>query len=587
MTFALGCMRLSTAADRDEARGLAVLLAALDAGVTLLDTADSYGLDDPDRGHNERLIADARRARPTLAVRVATKGGMARPGGRWIPDGRAGQLDATARASRERLGTIELYLLHVIDPAVPLATSVRALARLRTDGVVGALGLCNVNRAQVEAAQAIAPLAAIQIALSPLRADALRSGLVAWARARGLEVLAHRPLGGPDGAARLARDRTMTEHAARLGATPATLALAWLRHHGAVPLPGATQLDTARAAAQAVALDDEAIAALDRRFLDRAPPTTIAMPRRDVEVVVVMGIPGAGKSTAIASLVADGYTRLNRDERGGTLSGLARVLDDALSEGATRVVLDNTYPTRAQRADVIAAAHRHGATVRCVWLDTALGDAQVNAATRAYARLGHLPEPDELKRSKDPAVLPPAALFRWQRELEPPDLDEGFTDVERRAFVRTPRVAGAPALIVELAEVIWRGRPIDASAAVLVPESIAALRAWRDAGWRLAATAWSPDTTDAVRAALSATVDAALGAPLPIAWCRHGAGPPVCWCRKPLPGLGVALAQQLDLDLAASWHVGTGAADRGFAERLGLRYVEVSAWLAIDPPPPR
>ena len=126
MTFALGCMRLSTAADRDEARGLAVLLAALDAGVTLLDTADSYGLDDPDRGHNERLIADARRARPTLAVRVATKGGMARPDGRWIPDGRAGQLDATARASRERLGTIELYLLHVIDPAVPLATSVRA-----------------------------------------------------------------------------------------------------------------------------------------------------------------------------------------------------------------------------------------------------------------------------------------------------------------------------------------------------------------------------------------------------------------------------------------------------------------------------
>ena len=95
------------------------------------------------------------------------------------------------------------------------------------------------------------------------------------------------------------------------------------------------------------------------------------------------------------------------------------------------------------------------------------------------------------------------------------------------------------------------------------------------------------DATDAVRAALSATVDAALGAPLPIAWCRHGAGPPVCWCRKPLPGLGVALAQQLDLDLAASWHVGTGAADRGFAERLGLRYVEVSAWLAIDPPPPR
>ena len=587
MTFALGCMRLSTAADRDDARGLAVLLAALDAGVTLLDTADSYGLDDDDRGHNERLIAEARRARPALAVRVATKGGMARPGGRWVPDGRAGQLDATARASRDRLGAIELYLLHVIDPAVPLATSVGALARLRADDVVASIGVCNVNRAQLEAALAIAPLAAIQIALSPIRADALRSGLVTWARERGLEVFAHRPLGGPDGAARLARDPTTSAHAERLGATPATLALAWLRHHGVVPLPGATRVDTARAAAQTVILDDEAIAALDQRFLDRARPTAIAVPRRDVEIVVVMGLPGAGKSTAIASLLAEGHARLNRDERGGTLAGLARALDDALASGATRVVLDNTYPTRAQRADVIAAARRHGATVRCVWLDTALGDAQVNVATRIHARLGRLPEPDELKRSKDPAIIPPSAQFRWQRELEPPALDEGFAAIDRRAFVRAPGPVGAAALVVELADVIWRGRPTRTAELELLPEALAALRAWRAAGWQVAATAWSPDATDAARTALSAQLDDALGAPLPIAWCRHGAGPPVCWCRKPLPGLGVELAHRLGADLATSWHVGTGAADRGFAERLGLRYVERDAWLTTAPPSPR
>lgn len=80
----MGCMRLSTEADRDEARALAVLHAALRAGVTLLDTADAYCLDDSETGHNERLIAKALATAPgdTTRVLVATKGGLRRPQGR-------------------------------------------------------------------------------------------------------------------------------------------------------------------------------------------------------------------------------------------------------------------------------------------------------------------------------------------------------------------------------------------------------------------------------------------------------------------------------------------------------------------------
>src|SRR5262245_46130525 len=96
MTIGLGCMRLSTVSPRDSARGIAVIHAALDAGVTLLDTADAYCLDENEVGHNERLITHALRTwqGDRARVVVATKGGVRRPDGRWQADGRASHLRA-------------------------------------------------------------------------------------------------------------------------------------------------------------------------------------------------------------------------------------------------------------------------------------------------------------------------------------------------------------------------------------------------------------------------------------------------------------------------------------------------------------
>ena len=116
-------MRLSTASDRDDERAIAAIHAALDAGVRLLDTADAYARDASEIGHNERLIA---RALATwsgnrAAVVVATKGGMTRPNGLWITDGRARHLVQACAASRAALGVerIQLYQLHAPDPRHP------------------------------------------------------------------------------------------------------------------------------------------------------------------------------------------------------------------------------------------------------------------------------------------------------------------------------------------------------------------------------------------------------------------------------------------------------------------------------------
>ena len=180
-----------------------------------------------------------------------------------------------------------------------------------------------------------------------------------------------------------------------------------------------------------------------------------------------MGIPGAGKSRIAEDLVGRGHVRLNRDERGGSLRELADALEEALASGVRRVVLDNTYLTRASRSHVIDAARRHGLPVRCVWLDTPLAQAQVNLVERLLDRAGSLPGPDELRvlARRGDGVLTPTSQMRARRELEPPSDDEGWAVLERAPFARAPRSpAGVAGVFVAAAaldgtRVARRARP--------------------------------------------------------------------------------------------------------------------------------
>jgi aryl-alcohol dehydrogenase-like predicted oxidoreductase len=196
LRIGLGCMRLPA----DEELAFDTIAAAARAGMTVFDTAHAYRPDTGGGGHNEHLVARALRASGSdRSARIVTKGGMTRPGGAWVPDGRAKALAADCEASLEALDglPIDVYLIHAPDPRTAWRTSVRALARLVEQGLVRRIGLANVSRTQLDEALELAPVAAVEVALSPFDDRALRGGVVARCAELGLTLIAHSPLGGP------------------------------------------------------------------------------------------------------------------------------------------------------------------------------------------------------------------------------------------------------------------------------------------------------------------------------------------------------------------------------------------------------
>ena len=582
MRLALGCMRLSTDGVLDDDGAIEVIVAAIASGVDVLDTARSYG---PARdgvvtlGHAERLVARAlAQSGRTEAVRVVTKCGMRREGEAWVPDGRASAILEDAAASAEALGRPpDVLLLHAPDPRTPLATSLRALMRAKEEGLARAIGLSNVGRKEIVAAEA--PLSVVEVALGAFDDGPTRGGVVEACAARGIEVFAHAPFGGPKRASRLARDGVLAAQASRLGTTAHVLFLAYLcsLHPSIVPVVGARRVATARALAEAAALtlDDEARTALAERFPTLAPRAPLPLAGADTvagpEVVMIMGLPGAGKSELAEEYVARGHLRLNRDTLGGTLKGIVKRLDDALAAGARGVVLDNTYVTRALRSDVVRAASRHRARVRCIFVDTPPDEARINVVGRILARHGGLLPPDALKAlsKTDPTALAPSAVNRMLRDLEPPEADEGFASIEVRPFERRHREGGAVGLAVPL-EAIARveGDRLVARGPATWPAPPAA---------RVLVFGWWPvprDEEARVVAEASRFVAARFGEDAAVTICTHPAGPPICWCRPPLPGAWLAFAHRHAVDPRRSTLIATSPAHRTMARTLGLRVEE-------------
>jgi aryl-alcohol dehydrogenase-like predicted oxidoreductase len=257
----LGGMPMSIAGRPDEAQSLAVIHRALELGVTLVDTADVYCLDDDDLGHNERLIAKALAtwSGDRAHVLVATKGGLRRPGGTWVTDARPSQLRAACDRSLRALGVerIGLYQLHAVDDRVPIEDSVGELARLRSEGKIAHVGLSNVDAKQIDRALAVCPIVSVQNRFHVRdRRAAIDNGALARCEALGLAFLPYCPVGGGRGKERLATDPTLCRIASKHGASPHEVALAWLLSlsESLFPIPGASRVTSIESSVRAASL---------------------------------------------------------------------------------------------------------------------------------------------------------------------------------------------------------------------------------------------------------------------------------------------------------------------------------------------
>jgi aryl-alcohol dehydrogenase-like predicted oxidoreductase len=288
----IGCMGMSfaySASRRDDSESIRVIHAAIDLGVTLIDTADVYG-----PHTNETLVGQALTDRRDEVV-LASKCGLVVRDGVIVPDGRPQHIARSAREALDRLGVkqIDLYQLHRVDPAVPVEDSWGAMAELVDAGLVRAIGLSEASTDELTRAHAIHPVTTVQSELSLWSRDQLDE-VIPWCRRNGVAFIAYSPLGRgfltavlnsvdqlEDGDWRRGNPRFQADTievnqrlveivrgvAKRHSCTPAQVAIAWVLALGEdiVPIPGTKRLRFLRdnVAAQDIQLTQDDLEELD------------------------------------------------------------------------------------------------------------------------------------------------------------------------------------------------------------------------------------------------------------------------------------------------------------------------------------
>ena len=300
------------------------------------------------------------------------------------------------------------------------------------------------------------------------------------------------------------------------------------------------------------------------------------------EVVMVLGAPASGKSTLAQPFIDQGYHYANRDKAGGTVAGLIPAMVNALKMGKS-VVLDNLFTTAAERAPFLAEARKSNIIARCIWLDTSIEDAQINALRRMWKHYRKIFwTAEDLKPIKNPNMFPSAVLFKYRKNFEAPTTAEGFEKVEKKKFVRLPWEYTGKAIILDADDTVRRSSgekvyPLKVQDVQVLPKRKEILAKYAKEGYLIlgasnqSAIAKGELTLETAQACFDKTNEL-LGMKIDWVFCPHRIPPLGCYCRKPGSGMGIYLIETYKINPILSVFVGDMTSDATFAKRLGLQF---------------
>lgn len=303
------------------------------------------------------------------------------------------------------------------------------------------------------------------------------------------------------------------------------------------------------------------------------------------EIVLVMGYNAAGKSTYVTEYTDKGYHRVNRDEIGGKLDNLPQIVADLHKKGTQNFVLDNTYADIESRKSIIECAKKLKVPIKCIWLDTSFENAQFNACQRMIRKAGRLLDPTDFKTCKDPNLFPPVALFSYKKRFQKPTISEGFSTVEKVAFVRKkdPKYKNK-ALILDYDDTLRQtdnphGYPTKPSEVKILPGRKEKIQEYKKQGYILLGASNQSGVAKGILTSQDAVdcfeeTNRQLGFDIEYFFCPHNIPPVACYCRKPHCGIGVHFIEKHKLDASQCIMVGDQTTDETFAERCGFKYVD-------------
>ena len=302
------------------------------------------------------------------------------------------------------------------------------------------------------------------------------------------------------------------------------------------------------------------------------------------EIIVMVGMLGAGKSSVVEEYSRNGYSVVSDDIYG--INKSEKVLKIMIQDGKEKIIIDNTHYNKASRAEVIKIGHENGYKVNCLHLTTSFEDAQYNTVSRMIRRHGKLlRSPQEYKDIKDPNIFPVAAMYRARKAFESPTTEEGFDLVMPRKFIRVHNGYTGKAIILDYdgtlrettgTENPWPEHPDHVK---IMPGRTKRLKEYQDNGYYLLGVSnqsWSSEDPSypAKADACFKRTNELLGLDIDYMFCSHAPAPITCYCRKPGCGLGVEFIEKYKLDPALCIMVGDRTTDKTFAKRCGFQYMD-------------